>query len=154
MSSGLERINRLKGSYWLTRIVYVRFHAFILFVAFAVAFTQNEHLIGDNGLTPAKNYIDKLRARITVTESRMDSRFQLFIQHPTIFWFLIANTANLNAVAGAGLILASIVFLLGQSNLLLNSLIWVLYISIVQVGQTWYSFGWVRFCWCCSYPDS
>eukprot|EP00466_Bigelowiella_natans_P006493 jgi/Bigna1/135197/aug1.28_g9905 len=44
-------------STWLTRIVILRSTAFVYFVAFLVARNQNKALIGDNGLTPAKDLL-------------------------------------------------------------------------------------------------
>ena len=45
------------GSYWLTRVVFLRFLAFIYLVAFLVSYHQNKELIGDRGLTPARLYL-------------------------------------------------------------------------------------------------
>ena len=53
-----EEVNEMKaGSYWLTRIVFLRFLAFIYLVAFMVSYHQNKELIGDRGLTPARLYL-------------------------------------------------------------------------------------------------
>ena len=48
------------GSYWLTRVVFLRFLAFIYLVAFAVSYHQNKELIGDRGLTPARLYLRRV----------------------------------------------------------------------------------------------
>lgn len=40
------------GSYFLTRIVFLRGLAFVYFVAFLIALHQNKGLIGDSGITP------------------------------------------------------------------------------------------------------
>ena len=45
------------GSYWLTRILFLRYLSFIYFVAFIVSYNQNKELIGNNGLTPARNFL-------------------------------------------------------------------------------------------------
>jgi hypothetical protein len=42
------------GSYYLTRIIFLRGLAFVYFVAFLIAHRQNKGLIGDNGITPGK----------------------------------------------------------------------------------------------------
>ena len=42
------------GSYFLTRIVFLRSLAFVYFVAFVIAYRQNKGLIGDSGITPGK----------------------------------------------------------------------------------------------------
>ena len=45
------------GSYWLTRIVFLRYLSFIYLTAFLVSYNQNKELIGNNGLTPARNFL-------------------------------------------------------------------------------------------------
>ena len=45
------------GSYWLTRILFLRYLSFIYLVAFMISYNQNKELIGNNGLTPARNLL-------------------------------------------------------------------------------------------------
>ena len=45
------------GSYWLTRVVFLRYLSFIYLTAFLVSYNQNKELIGNNGLTPARNFL-------------------------------------------------------------------------------------------------
>ena len=45
------------GSHWLTRVLFLRFLAFIYLVAFTISYHQNKELIGDRGLTPARLYL-------------------------------------------------------------------------------------------------
>ena len=56
------------GSYWLTRVVFLRFLAFIYLVAFAVSYHQNKELIGDRGLTPARLYLRGVKIEIKIGE--------------------------------------------------------------------------------------
>ena len=49
--------NLNSNSYWLTRIFFLRFLSFIYLVGFLVSFNQNKELIGNNGLTPARNFL-------------------------------------------------------------------------------------------------
>ena len=42
------------GSFFLTRILFLRGLAFVYFVAFLIAYHQNKALIGDNGITPGE----------------------------------------------------------------------------------------------------
>ena len=51
------------GTYWLTRVVFMRFIAGIYMVAFCVSLEQNPALIGSNGLTPVDSHLDDLRRR-------------------------------------------------------------------------------------------
>jgi hypothetical protein len=124
----------LKDRYWLVRIVFLRCLAMMYAVAFLVAFNQNESLIGEHGLTPAVNYLAQKPPDSTVN--------QLILSHPTIFWIIPPTTENLNYCAGAGLGFSMLVAVLGSANVPLMFLLWVLYFSIVTVGQHWYSFGW------------
>ena len=47
------------NTYWLTRIVLLRFLAFIYFVAFLVALFQNKALIGHHGILPADQFLSR-----------------------------------------------------------------------------------------------
>ncbi|CAN0592119.1 unnamed protein product, partial [Laminaria digitata] len=60
---------------------------------------------------------------------------------PTIFWFVIPTAANLWLSAAAGAVVSAAVAWRGAANVPAMALLWVLYHSIVNVGQTWYSFG-------------
>ena len=44
-------------SFWLTRIVFLRYLGFIYFIAFLISFNQNKELLGSHGLTPASNFL-------------------------------------------------------------------------------------------------
>ena len=68
------------GSYWLTRIVFLRFLSFIYLVAFMVSYHQNKELIGDRGLTPARLYLRRVGEEFPEFTSR-------FLHLPTILWF-------------------------------------------------------------------
>ena len=60
ITQNLSKINGIKidpGSYWLTRIIFLRYLSFIYFIAFLVSYNQNKELIGNSGLTPARNYL-------------------------------------------------------------------------------------------------
>ena len=68
------------GSYWLTRIVFLRFLSFIYLVAFMVSYQQNKELIGDRGLTPARLYLRRVGEEFPELTSRI-------LHLPTILWF-------------------------------------------------------------------
>jgi lipase maturation factor 1 len=127
----------LSGAFWLCRIVYIRFLAFVYLVAFAIALHQNEALLGPNGLTPFDRYIGKFQHNHNGLSS-----WDQFVQMPTIYIFISPTAYNLNAVAALGVALSLLVILLGAANSIMMTLLWLLYTSLVNVGQTWYSFGW------------
>jgi hypothetical protein len=124
----------MEGTFWLTRVIFLRCLAFMYVVAFLVALNQNESLIGEHGLTPAVNYLAQRPRDATVT--------QLVFSHPTMFWIIDATTHNINKCAGTGLALALVVLVLGSANVPIMFALWALYFSIVTIGQRWYSFGW------------
>ena len=90
----------LRKTFWLTRIVFLRSLAFIYFVAFLISFDQNKELIGDNGLTPTKLYLTRIKERVNV-----DSNWKLYMKFPTLFWFLsswdhLDHVLDLTAICG------------------------------------------------------
>ncbi len=128
----------LKHSYWFTRIVFLRGLALVYLVAFAVALDQNTHLIGDRGLLPLKQHLSRLK-------SPNDGFIGNFMRIPTLLWLWEPWTEvdpALNGIALAGIVLSSAVLITGGANAVAMAALWLLYHSLVNVGQTWYSFGW------------
>ena len=71
-------------SFWLLRIALLRSFFFIYAVAFLIALSQNEALIGDNGLTPAKRFWEVvIRKRFGTV-----SPWAGFVQYPSLFWWI------------------------------------------------------------------
>ena len=52
-----SEVSLAPGSYWLTRVIFLRYLSFIYLTAFLVSYNQNKELIGNNGLTPARNFL-------------------------------------------------------------------------------------------------
>ena len=48
----------------------------------------------------------------------------------------------LDGIALTGAFLAILVMIRGAANMVVMAMMWMLYMSIVNVGQTWFSFGW------------
>ena len=56
-----EELTPLKpGTYWLTRIIFLRLLGFVYFVAFACAALENEALLGSSGLLPYTARMDQI----------------------------------------------------------------------------------------------
>ncbi|XP_032606899.2 lipase maturation factor 1 [Taeniopygia guttata] len=127
------------GTFWLTRIVLLRSIAFLYFVAFLVAFQQNKQLIGEKGLLPCRLYLQDIK-KYFKGKVGLDA----LSYAPTLIWFLdwSAMDSTLDCLALAGLAGAAFVLLTGCANMVLMALLWLLYLSLVNVGQIWYSFGW------------
>lgn len=130
----------LKGSYWLTRIVLIRYMGFIYFVAFLVSLLQNQQLIGKNGLLPVNLHLDQIKSHLSTSDS-----WTLLSALPTVLWFV--NYSHqldfwLDIIAWTGLVIATIMMITGGGNWPLLLTQWLLYHSLVGVGQRWFSFGW------------
>lgn len=119
--------------YWLTRFMILRLLGLVYLVAFVVAANQLVPLVGHRGLLPADLYLQRL---LQITGPRAAA----FWEVPTLFWFDSSDHALL-VVSWVGAAL-SLCVLLGYANALMMLLLWVLYTSIVNVGQLWYSYGW------------
>jgi hypothetical protein len=124
---------RSRETYWLTRFVLLRGLGFVYVIAFLVAVNQLIPLIGSHGLTPAAPL---LRAVAAQAGTRLDG----FISLPSLFWIDCSDTA-LRVIPWIGLILACAVAA-GFANSIMMAVLWILYMSIVHVGQDWYGFGW------------
>lgn len=118
-----------KTEYWLTRFVLLRFLGFIYFIAFLCAEQQLIPLIGHHGLLPADDFLH-----------RLGSNGRGFFDLPSVFWFGVSDDA-LTLVSWLGLILSAVV-MCGYANSLIMLALWGLYMSIVNVGQLWYGYGW------------
>ncbi|XP_011890104.1 PREDICTED: lipase maturation factor 1 isoform X2 [Cercocebus atys] len=127
------------GTFWLTRIVLLKALAFVYFVAFLVAFHQNKQLIGDRGLLPCRVLLNNFRQYFQDKTS-----WEVFSYMPTILWLTDWSDMNstLDSLALLGLGISSFVLITGCANMLLMAALWGLYMSLVNVGHVWYSFGW------------
>ncbi|MGA7615067.1 MAG: lipase maturation factor family protein [Thermoanaerobaculia bacterium] len=119
------------GSVWLVCLLFERGLGALYLIAFLAALFQFPPLLGERGLLPVPRFASRVRFRDT----------------PSIFLWHYSDRF-LRAVALAGVVL-SIVVLSGISSLgpawlsfVPWILLWVLYLSIVNVGQTFYAFGW------------
>ena len=127
-----------RNQHWLTRIVFLRSLALVYSVAFLVALKQNPALLGSRGLLPVPLYLRHVRRQLG------EGEWSLFFHVPTLLWWVQEEQIDLclEAIAWSGVILSSIVLILGASNIIIMTALWLLYHSLVNVGQIWYSFGW------------
>ncbi len=115
---------------WVTRLVYQRALALVFLTAFLNAVNQFKPLLGERGLLPVPLYVRDVTFRGSPS---------LFIFYPSDRAFTIA------AWTGAALSVAALTGLAERRGLLsmaVWALMWALYISFVNVGQTFYAFGW------------
>ncbi|WP_329348376.1 lipase maturation factor family protein [Streptomyces sp. NBC_01261] len=117
--------------YWLSRLVFQRALAGVYLVAFLTAARQFRALIGEHGMLP----VPRLLARTPFHQA--PGIFQL---HYTDRFF--AACAGTGCAVSAALAAGLDSRLPLWAGMLLWLVPWVLYLSIVNVGQTWYAFGW------------
>src|SRR4051812_30261220 len=129
----LEKFFARGNSYWLTRFVILRLLGFVYAVAFFVAAKQLVPLVGHDGLTPATEYLTHLH-------SALGSRTEGMLQLPTLFW-LGCTDSGMSIFAWIGFAV-SLLVLGGYANAILLALLWMMYMSIVHIGQIWYGYGW------------
>jgi Lipase maturation factor len=117
--------------YWLGRLVLERGIAVVYVLAFVGAARQFRALIGEHGLLPIPQYLVRasLRESPSIFHVYYSDRF-----FATVAW----SGALLSAAMALGLAGVLPLWAAVAGWLLL----WVFYLSIVNVGQTWYSFGW------------
>ncbi|MFF3391945.1 lipase maturation factor family protein [Streptomyces sp. NPDC002669] len=117
--------------YWLSRLVFQRALAGVYLFAFLTAALQFRALIGERGMLPVPDFLRRTDWR------EGPGLFRL--HYSDRFFALVAWTGCALAVA----LLAGVDSCVPLwAAMLLWALPWFLYLSIVQVGQTWYGFGW------------
>ena len=134
----LYRLTRLlwgkhfeKPAFTLATWLFLRLLGVAYFFAFLSLATQVAGLIGQNGILPAKAFL-----------TAIDGRFgpERYWSFPTLAWFSASDAAlkvmDLGGVAG------SILLILDIAPVLASSLLWVLYLSLVTVGQDFLAFQW------------
>ncbi|MHC0430344.1 lipase maturation factor family protein [Streptomyces sp. O3] len=117
--------------YWLARLVFQRALAAVYLVAFVSAALQFRALIGERGMLPVPRYLARvpMRAAPGLFQLRYSDR-------------LFALCTWTGALLSAALLAGADQLAPLWAAMLMWALPWVLYLSIVNVGQTWYSFGW------------
>lgn len=119
------------GDIWLTRLLIQRGLGLIYFVAFLCALRQFRPLLGERGLLPVPAYLKRVS----------------FAEAPSLFHLRYSDRLlSLVCWVGLGLSTLVVIGLADGGPLWLSLSVWLLlyllYLSIVNVGQTFYGFGW------------
>src|SRR4030095_10560009 len=118
-------------AYWHSRWLLERCLAMVYLVAFIVALNQFVPLLGEHGLLPVSRFVREVP----------------FGASPSLFFFFPTDRAfTLAAWTGIVLSLVACSGVATRSNALAGAGVWaglwVLYLSFMNVGQTFYGFGW------------
>lgn len=119
------------SDYWLGRLVFQRALAAVYLVAFLTAALQFRALIGERGMLPVPRFVERtpFNSAPSLFQLRYSDRF-------------FAGCAWAGCAVSAALLAGLDSLLPLWGGMLLWLVPWALYLSIVNVGQTWYSFGW------------
>lgn len=119
------------ATYWLTRLLFQRALAAVYLIGFIAVLHQWKPLLGERGLLPVPQFVKAVN----------------FWETPSIFHWIPKDSAIM-FFGGLGLILA-LAALTGVTERFGNGVsmavwgvLWVLMLSYVNVGQTFYAFGW------------
>jgi hypothetical protein len=132
--SSLDRFLSPRATFVLTRFFLLRLLGVVYLTAFLVAAFQLVPLIGHGGLLPADRVVNAL-----VEEAGGAGAAARKL--PTLFLATGVSDTALAAVAWLGAAV-SLFVVLGGTNAIAMAVLWLLYLSIVQVGQELYSYGW------------
>ncbi len=119
------------SDYWLSRLVFQKGLAALYLVAFLTAALQFRALIGERGMLPVPRFVERVPLRRSPS---------LFHWHYSDRFF--AGFAWAGCAVSAALLAGADALVPLWAAMLLWLVPWALYLSIVNVGQTWYAFGW------------
>ena len=118
------------SAYWIARFLFEKGVAITYLIAFLGVVNQFVPLLGERGLLPVPDFVRRVSFR----------------EAPSLFLFLPKDrafrVAGWTGVALSCLALSGVADRYFWSSALVWAALWVLYISFVNVGQTWYAFGW------------
>jgi Lipase maturation factor len=119
------------SGYWHSRWLFERGLAIMYLVAFLVTLHQFLPLAGARGLTPAGPFLREVPFRYT----------------PSLFHWTSSDTSfRVCAWIGIALSLVAVTGIAARFGALTSAAVWaglyVLYLSFINAGQTWYGFGW------------
>ena len=117
--------------YWWARFLLQRGLALVYLIAFLASANQFRPLLGEDGLLPVPRFLERVG----------------FMDAPSVFhWAYSDRLAGVLAWGGVGL---SVLALVGVpeavgtlASMAVWALLWVLYLSFVNVGQIFYGYGW------------
>jgi hypothetical protein len=130
--------------FWFAREVLQRGIAVLYAIAFLSTWNQFPALLGEKGLLPAPSLLTWASAR----RARGSVRRTVRILRPTLFAYLRYTDRRLRALCAAGMVVGAALAVgipqLGPAwvPMLCFLALWLGYMSITSIGQTFYGFGW------------
>jgi Lipase maturation factor len=106
---------------------------------FAAAWFQNIGLMGEYGLLPASDYMQRLRSSLDD-----QSNWAGFVKYPSLFWWIPLTDNTMNAINAMGMLLSLIVVVGSINSWFVQLVLWLLYFTVVTTagGTSFYQYGW------------
>lgn len=118
-------------SFFLSRWIFVRLLGVIYFIAFFSFWRQLPGLIGSNGILPSEIFLGAVKIHLGTIA---------YFQFPTLAW---VNDSDrfLKFIPIAGMLFSTLI-VVGILSVPSLIMIWLLYLSLVTIGQDFMSFQW------------
>lgn len=120
--------------YTIASSLFLQLLGIIYFFVFVPFLFQIRGLIGVKGILPAESYLQFIKSHLGK---------RCYLKVPTVFWISAKDSVLLFVVVMGCLL--SILLALGVYPFILLPLLYILYLSIIHVGQDFLSFGWELF---------
>ena len=111
--------------------IFLRLLGVTFLIAFVSLWTQVHGLVGDDGILPAHDYL------VWARDSLGTACYRTL---PTVCW-LSTDGAFLNVLCGTG-VMAALLLTVGIVPIPALGILWLLYLSLCVIGQTFLSFQW------------
>lgn len=115
----------------LTENLFLRLLGLVYLIAFASLYPQIVGLVGANGISPAANTLAAMRA---------DYGWRAYLDVPSLFWFFRSDSA-LEVICLLGCF-GALLLMLGLALRIAAISAYVLYLSLVAIGQPFTGFQW------------
>jgi predicted DCC family thiol-disulfide oxidoreductase YuxK len=122
--------------YHISSALFLRFLGVVYLIAFVSFWTQVDGLIGERGILPAKGYLDGARQYFAEQTPPASAVWNL----PTLAW-MDSSDRFLHGLCAAGAV-CSVLLIVGVLPMPMLVALWLLYLSVFHVGQTFMSFQW------------
>lgn len=118
-------------TFLISRWVFLRVLGTIYLIAFFSFFTQTLGLIGSNGILPADIFLGSLKISLG---------WKAYVELPTLAWINYGD-GFLRFIPFCGM-LFSLLLITGLLTVPVLIILWLLYLSLVNIGQEFMSFQW------------
>ncbi len=118
-------------TFMISRWVFLRALGIIYFVAFFSFFTQILGLIGSNGILPADIFLGSIKLSLG---------WKAYVELPTLAWIDYGD-GFLRGIPFCGMVF-SLLLVAGVFTVPVLVIVWLLYLSLANIGQDFMSFQW------------